>query len=241
VTVLTRAELAVFFILAGLLVLAIKAPPGWLKQRLPVLTRSAHALVALPLLQVAPAAADSGRNVLLDILLFFAKAGAFVFGSGLAVVPFLYQGVVQDFHWLDERQFTDAVAVAMITPGPVVITVAFIGFLVAGFVGAALAALGIFLPVYVPVLVFSPWFKRHRDNAQLRAFVQGATAAATGAITGSVVILGQRAIVDVPTAAIGLLSLGVLWRFKLQEPIVVAVAGLAGLVLWQLVRGGGQA
>jgi chromate transporter len=241
VTVLSRAELAVFFILAGLLVLAIKAPPAWLKQRWPVLTRGAHALVALPLLQVAPAAADTSNSVLLDVLLFFAKAGAFVFGSGLAVVPFLYQGVVQEFHWLDERQFTDAVAVAMITPGPVVITVAFIGFLVAGFVGAALAALGIFLPVYVPVLVFSPWFKRHRDNAQLRAFVQGATAAATGAITGSVVILGQRAIVDVPTAAIGLLSLGVLWRFKLHEPIVVAAAGLAGLVLWQFVRRGGQA
>src|SRR5207249_2880410 len=118
------------------------------------------------------------------------------------------------------------------------ITVAFIGFLVAGFAGATLAALGIFLPVYVPVLVFSPWFKRHRDNPQLKAFVQGATAAATGAITGSVVILGQRAIVDVPTAAIGLLSLGVLWRFKVQEPVLVTVAGLAGLVLWPLLRGG---
>jgi chromate transporter len=232
---------AALAIVTVLLVLAIKAPPGWLKQRLLLLTRSAHALVALPLLQVAPVAADGSSTVLLDILLFFTKAGAFVFGSGLAVVPFLYQGVVQDFHWLDERQFTDAVAVAMITPGPVVITVAFIGFLVAGFVGGALAALGIFLPVYVPVLVVSPWFKRHRDNAQLRAFVQGATAAATGAITGSVVILGLRAIVDVPTAAISLLSLGVLWRFKLHEPIVVAAAGLAGLVLWQLVRGGGQA
>jgi chromate transporter len=118
--------------------------------------------------------------------------------------------------------------------------VAFIGFLVAGFAGAALAAIGIFLPVYIPVLVLSPWFKRHRDNAQLKAFVQGATAAATGAITGSVVILGQRAIFDVPTAAIGLLSLGVLWRFKLHEPIVVAAAGLAGLVLWQVLRRGGQ-
>src|SRR5207302_8061140 len=134
---------------------------------------------------------EAGGSAVLDILLFFTKAGAFVFGSGLAVVPFLYQGVVQDFHWLDERQFTDAVAVAMITPGPVVITVAFIGFLVAGFSGATLAAVGIFLPVFVPVVVLSPWFKRHRDNAQLSAFVQGATAAATGAITGSVVILAN--------------------------------------------------
>jgi chromate transporter len=241
VTVLTRAELAAFFILAGLLVLVVKAPPVWLKQRLPVLARTADGLFLMPMLQLAPAAAEATNTSLLDILLFFSKAGAFVFGSGLAVVPFLYQGVVQDFHWLDERQFTDAVAVAMITPGPVVITVAFIGFLVAGFTGAVLAAIGIFLPVYIPVLVVSPWFKRHRDNAQLKAFVQGATAAATGAITGSVVILGQRAIVDLPTAAIGLLSLGVLWRFKPPEPIVVAAAGLAGLALWQLVHGGTQA
>jgi chromate transporter len=129
-----------------------------------------------------------------------------------------------------------ASAVAMITPGPVVITVAFIGFLVAGFGGAALAAIGIFLPVYVPVLLISPWFKRHRESAQLRGFVQGATAAATGAITASVVILGQRAIYDVPIALVGLVSLAVLWRWKLHEPIVLAVAGLAGLALWPLAR-----
>jgi chromate transporter len=126
----------------------------------------------------------------------------------------------------------------MITPGPVVITVAFIGFLVAGFAGATLAAIGIFLPVFVPVVVISPWFKRHRDNPQLKGFVQGATAAATGAITGSVIILGQRSIFDLPTAALGLLSLGVLWRFKPTEPVVVGAAGLAGLALWPLVRGG---
>jgi chromate transporter len=237
VTVLTRAELAEMFILAGLVTLLVRAPPAWLKARFP---RWVAAPAALPMhfLQAAPAAGQPAGDVLLQILLFFTKAGAFVFGSGLAIVPFLYQGVVQDFHWLDERQFTDAVAVAMITPGPVVITVAFIGYLVAGFAGATLAAVGIFLPVFLPVVVLSPWFKRHRDNAQLKGFVQGATAAATGAITGSVIILGQRAIFDIATAAIGLVSLVVLWRFKLHEPIVVAGAGLAGLVLWPLLRGG---
>jgi chromate transporter len=238
ITVLTRAELAQFFILAGLLTLLVKAPPAWLKARIPFVGQ-APAAVPLHFLQVSPAAAQPGGDVLLQILLFFAKAGAFVFGSGLAVVPFLYQGVVQDFHWLNEQQFTDAVAVAMITPGPVVITVAFIGFLVAGFAGASLAAIGIFLPVFVPVVVLSPWFKRHRDNAQLKGFVAGATAAATGAITGSVIILGQRAIFDVATAAVALISLGVLWRFKLHEPIVVGAAGLAGVVLWPLLRGSG--
>ena len=114
--------------------------------------------------------------MLWEILLYFTKAGAFVFGSGLAIVPFLHEGVVHQFGWLSEQQFLDAVAVAMITPGPVVITVAFIGYLVAGLPGASLAAIGIFLPVFIPVAVLSPWFKRHRENAQLKAFVQGATA-----------------------------------------------------------------
>jgi chromate transporter len=174
--------------------------------------------------------------VLGDILLFFTKAGAFVFGSGLAIVPFLYEGVVRHFGWLSEQQFLDAVAVAMITPGPVVITVAFIGFLVAGFPGATLAAIGIFLPVWVLTVVPAPWFVRHRNNAQLRAFSDGATAAASGAIAGAVVVLGQRAIVDPPTAVIVVVSLGLLWRFKLPEPLLVLIAGLAGLVLLPLVR-----
>jgi chromate transporter len=125
--------------------------------------------------------------------------------------------------------------VAMITPGPVVITVAFIGYLVAGFSGATMAAIGIFLPVYILTIVPAPWFKRHRDNAQLKAFVQGATASATGAIAGAVVVLGLRSIYDIPTALIGLVSLGLLWRFKLQEPVLVIAAGLAGLVLWHVV------
>src|SRR5919202_1312718 len=238
VTVLTQAELAQFFILAGLLVLLVRARP-----RTPALVGiGAAAVVALGAIlliqRVSEGAQGAGGSDLVDILLFFTKDGAFVFGSGLAIVPFLYQGVVQQFHWLGERQFTDAVAVAMITPGPVVITVAFIGYLVAGVLGASVAAIGIFLPVYVLTIVPSPWFKRHRENAQLKGFVQGATAAATGAITGAVVILGQRAIHDVPTAAIGLISLGVLWRFKVHEPVLVTLAGLAGLVLWPLVRGG---
>jgi len=167
----------------------------------------------------------------LDLLAFFIKAGAFVFGSGLAIVPFLHEGVVKEFGWLTERQFLDAVAVALITPGPVVITVAFIGYLVAGFAGATVASIGIFLPVYFFTIVPAPWFRRHRDNAQLRAFVSGATAAASGAIAGAVVVLAQRAIVDVPTAAIALTGLVLLARFRLPEPLLVMAAGVVGLLL----------
>ena len=159
-----------------------------------------------------------------------------MFGSGLAIVPFLQQGVVQQLGWLNEHQFLDAVAVAMITPGPVVITVAFIGFLVAGMAGAIMASIGIFLPVYLFTIIPAPWFKRHRDNPQLKAFVDGATAAATGAITGAVLVLGTRAITDLPTAIIGLLSLGILWRYKISEPILVMASGLIGLLLWPLIK-----
>jgi chromate transporter len=240
VTIWAQAELAEFFILAGLVVLLVRAWPGW-RRGLPMGVGGIGVGAAIWWLEAWLRHAGSAANstgVLAQILLFFTKAGAFVFGSGLAIIPFLHQGVVQQFGWLNEHQFLDAVAVAMITPGPVVITVAFIGFLVAGLAGAAIAAIGIFLPVYVFTVVPAPWFKRHRDNPQLKAFVDGATAAATGAITGAVVLLGARAIVDWPTALIGLASLAVLWRFKVPEPLLVALSGLVGLVLWPLVRMG---
>jgi chromate transporter len=236
-TLWLETELAELFILAGLLTLIVKAPPAWVRARLPSLAVAPWPL-AVPLFQMAPTTAGPTTDVLLQILVFFTIAGAFVFGSGLAIVPFLYQGVVGQYGWLTEHQFLDAVAVAMITPGPVVITVAFIGYLVAGLSGATVAAIGIFLPVYILTIVPAPWFKRHRDNAQLKAFVQGATAAATGAIAGAVVVLGLRSIYDIPTALIGLFSLGLLWRFRLQEPVLVIAAGLAGLALWPWVGAG---
>jgi chromate transporter len=238
VTVWAQAELAEFFILAGLVVLFVRAWPGWKRGLLMAAGGVSLGLVVWLIetwVREAGTAADSG-DVLAQILLFFSKAGAFVFGSGLAIIPFLQQGVVQQFGWLNEHQFLDAVAVAMITPGPVVITVAFIGFLVAGFAGAVMASIGIFLPVYLFTILPAPWFKRHRDNPQLKAFVDGATASATGAITGAVIVLGARAIIDLPTAIIALVSLALLWRFKISEPIMVAASGIVGLILWPLVR-----
>ena len=234
-----EAELAALFLGAGLLVLVVRAWPGWPRALAIGLASTLLGMAAWGMEAWARVGSASDGDVLLQILLFFTKAGAFVFGSGLAIVPFLNQGVVQQYGWLTEHQFLDAVAVAMITPGPVVITVAFIGYLVAGVAGATMAALGIFLPVYLFTIVPAPWFKRHRDNRQLKAFVQGATAAATGAIAGAVVVLGTRSIFDVSTVLIGLVSLVLLWRFKLQEPILVSAAGLAGLLIWPLVRSAG--
>ena len=238
VTVWAQAELAEFFVLAGFVALFARSRPS----RRQAVASGLGGLLVLAIIWLTERwfvnLTLGGEHVLLQILVFFAKAGAFVFGSGLAIVPFLHQGVVQQFGWLNEHQFLDAVAVAMITPGPVVITVVFIGYLVTGILGATMAAIGIFLPVYLFTIIPAPWFKRNRDNAQLKAFVQGATAAATGALSGAVIVLAYRAIYDLPTAAVALASLAVLWRFKVPEPILVTAAGAIGLIVWPLVKGG---
>jgi len=185
---------------------------------------------AFSVLSLAATASSHAPASLLSIAAFFTRAGLFVFGSGLAVVPFLYGGVVQERHWLTDRQFLDAVAVAMITPGPVVITVAFIGYLVRGTAGMIVAALGIFLPVYFVVVVAAPWFRRYHTLPAVKAFVSGVTAAATGAIAGAAVVLGRRALVDAPTIAIAAGTFVALWRWRISELWLIAAAG--GLGLW---------
>jgi chromate transporter len=223
-TVATERENVALFIGAGLLVWLVRMRP-WRRTLSPAL--------AVPLAAIVPAAVVPGSAGLLQILLFFAKAGAFVFGSGLAIVPFLYGGVVHEHHWLTDRQFLDAVAVAMITPGPVVITVSFIGFLIAGFPGAVVAGIGTFLPCYLFTIVPAPYFKKHGKRPDILAVVEGVTAAAIGAITGAVIVLGRRSVVDVPTAAICVASLGVLWSFKrVPEPVLVVIAGVIGFFLY---------
>jgi chromate transporter len=215
VTAWSESEILTLFVLCGVATLVVQAPPAFLRK-----APSACVGVAAPAL-------------LAELLWFFAKAGAFVFGSGLAIVPFLYGGVVQQHRWLTDKQFLDAVAVAMLTPGPVVITVAFIGYLVAGFAGAGAAAVGVFLPVYLFVVIPYPWFDRISANPQMKAFVAGVTAAAAGAIAGACIVLARRAIVDSPALAIALATLGTTWRFKVPEPVLIAAAGAAGLfVRW---------
>ena len=215
VTAWSESEILTLFVLCGVATLVVQAPPAFLRK-----APSACVGVAAPVL-------------LAELLWFFAKAGAFVFGSGLAIVPFLYGGVVQQHRGLTDKQFLDAVAVAMLTPGPVVITVAFIGYLVAGFAGAGAAAVGVFLPVYLFVVIPYPWFDRISANPQVKAFVAGVTAAAAGAIAGACIVLARRAIVDAPALAIALATLGITWRVKVPEPVLIAAAGAAGLfVRW---------
>jgi chromate transporter len=220
-TAWTSQEIIWLFLLGGVANLLAKAFP----KHLPA--SSTLSLLFTP----GTLATFGASGTLWQIFVYFAKAGMFVFGSGLAVVPFLYGGVVQGHHWLTDRQFVDAVAVAMITPGPVVITVAFIGYLVAGVAGATVAALGIFLPVYLVVILLAPSYKRWAKNPQLNAFVRGVTAAATGAIAGAVVVLARRSVYDLPTILICAISLAVLFRWKVPEPVLIACAAVAGLAL----------
>lgn len=224
-TAWTKSEIVWLFLLCGVIAMLVKAPPA-----LPVKVTPAMAVSVHPLLTgIHGVAAASTVGAL---FLFFLKAGAFVFGSGLAIVPFLYGGVVAKFHWLTERQFVDAVAVAMITPGPVVITAGFVGYLVAGALGAVAAAWAVFAPPYFIVLFGAPYYRRFAQNPQVKAFVQGVTAAAVGAIAGAAYILARRSLIDVPTVVIGIVALSVLLSTrKVPEPVVILAAGAVGVFL----------
>ena len=229
VTVVTKSEVIWVFLGAGVLVWLLRAPPNWPGGSVNSAAAPLAAFFAMEGLD---------WHKLGQVGAYFAYAGSFVFGSGLAIVPFLYGGVVQEYHWLTDRQFVDAVAVAMITPGPVVITTGFIGYLVSGFWGAVVAAAATFIPCYLFTILPAPYFKKHGKRPGIVAFVDGVTAAAIGAITGAVVVIGQRSITDGPTAVLALATAAVLWRFKkLPEPVVVAVAAMAGLVLYPLTHG----
>src|SRR5437870_288808 len=229
VTFVVRSEVAVLFILAGLVGIAIYAPPGWLG-------RAQAALPTLPfgLGALSSVAQSTDPNVLLQLGVFFFKAGAFTFGSGLAIVPFLQQGVVRDFGWLSEREFLDAVAMGMITPGPVVITAVFVGYLVAGVAGGTVAAIGVFLPPFLMVVLFAPWIIRHRSHPVVQGFTKGATAAAAGAIVGAAAVIATQVLIDVPTVIIFTGAFVILWRWKINEPLLVAASAVAGLVLFGL-------
>lgn len=221
-TFITEEEILWIILLAGVAVWFAKAPPTWFSAK-------ANAVVPVILLQLQPVVMESR---LWQIAWFFTKAGAFVFGSGLAIVPFLYGGVVKEYQWLNEQQFLDAVAVAMITPGPVVITVGFIGYLVAGVAGACVAALATFVPCYLFTVIPAPYFKKYGKHPAIKAFVDGVTAAAIGAIAGAVLVLGKRTLTDLPTVIIAVVTAAILFRYKkLQEPLVILMAAAVGIVL----------
>jgi len=233
-TVVTESEVVWLFLGAGLIACVIKTRPK---------PQSSALAIALPFGVTLPTVSLANADTLGQIALFFAKAGAFVFGSGLAIVPFLYGGVVTEHHWLNDQKFLDAVAVAMITPGPVVITVGFIGFLIAGFLGALTAALATFLPCYLFTVIPAPYFKKYGKRPGIIAFVDGVTAAAIGAITGAVIVLGRRTIFengwkpDLFKVALMLVTLGILWTTKkVPEPLIILGAAILGLIAFPILK-----
>jgi chromate transporter len=228
VTVILQAEVALLFIGAGVVGILYY---GSLFKRTP----AALALTAPVLAQLAPNASGS---ILGKLLLFFLKAGSLTFGSGLVIVPFLEQGLVQQFGWLDQRQFLIAVAIGMISPGPVVITATFVGYLVAGFWGSLVSTIGIFLPSFLLVLIVAPLLARHRGNANVQGFVKGAYAAAIGTILGACILLGRIAIGDWLTALIGIVSLAVLFRWKVSNPLLIAATAVIGLIAYPILQPG---
>jgi len=228
VTVILQAEVALLFIGAGIVGILYY---GSLIRRPPSIALQVAAVPAVA--HLTPVASAS---TLSKLLLFFLKAGSLTFGSGLVIVPFLEQGLVQHYNWLDERQFLIAVAIGMISPGPVVITATFVGYLVAGFWGSVVSTIGIFFPSFILVLVAAPLLARHRGNANVQGFVKGAYAAAIGTILGACILLGKIAIGDWLTALIGVVSLAVLFRWKVNNPLLIAATGIIGLIAFPLLQ-----
>lgn len=236
VTVIRESEEVLLILGAGIVTWLIESPPkNWFNRSK---TMGFNITSLLWFAQVGGVQADQSQNLLWPIFWFFTQAGSFVFGSGLAIVPFLYGGVVKQFQWLTDQQFVDSVAVAMITPGPVVITVGFIGYLVAGLPGATIAALATFLPCYLITVLAAPYFKKHGKQPGIAAFVKGVTVGATGAIAGAVIVLGRKSLIDIPTVLIAVVSLGLLWHFKkkLPEPLLVLAAAVLGLIIYPLTH-----
>jgi chromate transporter len=228
VTAIAKTEIVWLFLAAG--AFGIVYYGGGLPRLRP---SSAASFTPVGLLAAVKGFSWAGSSSLLGSMsLFFAKASAFTFGSGLAIVPFLHQGLVHDHHWLTEQQFVDAVAMGLISPGPVVIMATFAGYLVGGIAGALLATAAVFLPVYLFVIVPGPLLRRHGEHPRLRGFIKGATAAAAGAIAGAAIVIGQQVIATGASVAIALVALALLLqrRVKLPEPALVGAAALIGII-----------
>jgi len=230
VTVAVQAEVALLFVGAGIFGVLYYGS----------LFRAGAASSSLPLLAVLPVsttvAPAAPGSIMGKLLLFFLKAGSLTFGSGLVIVPFLEKGLVQQTGWLDERQFLVAVAMGMLSPGPVVITATFVGYVVAGFWGSVVSTIGIFLPSFLLVLIVAPILMRYRTNPNVQGFVKGAYAAAIGTILGACVLLGRIAIGDWLTALVALVSLIVLFRWKVSNPLLVAATAIIGLIAFPLLQ-----
>ncbi len=227
VTVLAGTEIVWLFLAAGIFGAVIYGGD------LPTRSRLAS-LGPLNMLASVKGLALTGSGAGLGTLgLFFLQAGAFTFGSGLAVVPFLHQGLVIEHHWLSEQQFVDCVALGIISPGPVVIIGTVAGYLVFGLTGAVVATVAVFLPAFLLVVLLGRTYRRHSNHPRVQGFVSGATAAAAGAIAGAAIVIAKQIVNDAAAVAIVAVSLVVLLqkRVRVPEPALIAVSAAVGLVV----------
>ena len=226
VTVIAGAEIVWLFLAAGIFGAIVYG--GGLPTR-----RAVAGVGPLNMLATVKGLAFTGSGAGLGTLgLFFLQAGAFTFGSGLAVVPFLHLGLVNDHHWLSEQQFVDCVALGIISPGPVVIIGTVAGYVVFGLTGAFVATVAIFLPAFVLVVLLGRTYRRHAAHARVKGFVAGATAAASGAIAGAAIVIAKGIVNDAASVAIVAISLLALLqkRARVPEPALIAATAGVGLV-----------
>jgi chromate transporter len=219
ITVAVQAEVALVFLGCGIVGVLYY---GSLFRARKQSSTTTSLMVGVPLVAATSASPGSLGAMLGKLLTFFLKAGSLTFGSGLVIVPFLEKGLVQQTGWLNEREFLVAARLA--------------GSLLAGLWGSLVSTVGIFLPSFLLVLIVAPILMRYRTNPNVQGFIKGAYAAAIGTILGACVLLGKIAIGDWLTALVALVSLRVLFRWKVSNPLLVAAAAIVGLIAYPLLR-----
>jgi chromate transporter len=232
ITVIVEKELAIMFITAGAIGAFLLGRASAVKQTsAPSSNASANAIV----LVTTAVGGFSGTTA--KLFFFFFKTGLLVFGSGLVIVPFLKTQVVDQYHWLGNREFLDSVAIGMISPGPVVITATFVGYLLNGFAGALAATIGIFSPPVLFTVLATPILLRYYKHPRVAGFIRGVGVTVVGVLAGTTYLVGKEAIGDWLTIAISVVSLLAItfWK-KLPEPVVILAGGVIGLLAYQALR-----
>jgi chromate transporter len=239
ITIVVQQELIALFLIAGAIGIFLfnrQTPPS---AEVPAEATESPPQAQVRLLSVAPVATAAYQSVALPKLFwFFFKTGLLVFGSGLVIVPFLKAYVVDQYHWLSNQAFLDAVAVGIVSPGPVVITATFVGYLNHRLPGAIAATVGIFMPSLIFVMLGTPILRRYRRNNRVQGFVRGITVAVVGVLLGTSFLVARSTIHDLLGIVVLIAALGVLWsKWKVPEPALVGAGAAIGLAITFFAQG----
>ena len=243
VTWLFQVNILWQFLLAGIVGLILYTPShrssAWLVPLLPMMQVLPKTLATVSTDTLALSSfwgLERIQEYYLTLIFFFLKVGSFIFGGGLVIIPLLESEVVNQFHWLTRSEFLDGVAIGEFTPGPVVITAAFVGYKVAGVLGALISAIAIFTPSFLFIMGAAPLLVRIRQNPWIRSFLKGVTPAVLGAIAAAAIPLAQTAIIQdtlgrsILAVIIAVLALVALIRFKRPTWQLVPAGAIIGLI-----------